>query len=118
MSTTLHPSTRRTRLLDGVVLVTLLASASAHAAGADSASAQLATIERQLDSIDRLATASEQLPDDRGRYHFDYRRLHADVARMRNGLRDYLSPPRAQPRDPAELMGDYRLPAAPGPGQP
>lgn len=118
MSTTVRPSTRQTRRLDGVVLAALLANASVHAAGTDSASAQLATIERQLDSIDRLATASEQLPDDRGRYHFDYLRLHADVARMRNGLRDYLSPPRAHPRDPAELMSDYRLPAAPGPGQP
>ncbi|WP_186207359.1 RAQPRD family integrative conjugative element protein [Burkholderia gladioli] len=117
MSTTLHPSTRRTRLLDGVVLATLLASAGAHAAGADSASTQLATIERQLDSIDRLATASEQLPEDRGRYHFDYMRLHADVARIRTGLQDYLSPPRAQPHDPADLVGDYRAPA-PGQVQP
>jgi hypothetical protein len=27
---------------------------------------------------------------------------------VRSGLRDYLTPPRAQPRDPAELAGQYR----------
>jgi len=27
---------------------------------------------------------------------------------MHTGLQDYLSPPRAQPRDAADLLGDYR----------
>ncbi|CAM5209101.1 MULTISPECIES: integrative conjugative element protein, RAQPRD family [Alcaligenaceae] len=42
------------------------------------------------------------------RYHFDYPRLLADLARVRAGIQDYLAPSRAQPRDPAELAGDYR----------
>jgi RAQPRD family integrative conjugative element protein len=75
-----------------------------------SVAGQLATIERQLETIDRLAAHAEQLPEtDRPRYHFDYARLHADVSRMRAGLQDYLIPPRAQPRDAAELIGDYRI---------
>ncbi|SFT72197.1 integrative conjugative element protein, RAQPRD family [Paraburkholderia aspalathi] len=109
---------RRTRALGRAVCVGLLVSGPVLAAGTDSATGSLATIERQLDSIDRLAAASEQLPEDRGRYHFDYLRLHADVARIRTGLHDYLSPPRAQPRDSADLLGDYREPVEPAQAQP
>lgn len=95
-----------------LVLSCLLASVQP-AAAADNASehAQLAVLVRQLDMLDRLADQSARLPsDDDTRYHFDYARLHADIARMRSGIQDYLSPPRAQPRDPAALLGNYRTP--------
>ncbi|AXL70969.1 RAQPRD family integrative conjugative element protein [Pseudomonas aeruginosa] len=85
-------------------------------AGADDATpehARLAAALRQLDSIERLvAQQAAQPPDERARYHFDYGRLTADLERVRSGIRDYLTPSRAQPRDPAELLGDYRQPAA------
>ncbi|WP_244361665.1 RAQPRD family integrative conjugative element protein [Burkholderia pseudomallei] len=82
----------------------------AHAADTASESAQLAAIERQLDTIDRLATQSEQLPDsDSTHEHFDYARLHADIARVREGIQDYLSPRRPLPRDPSALVGHYRV---------
>jgi RAQPRD family integrative conjugative element protein len=84
VSETTGTSTRPPRILDGVELAALLVSLSAHPAGTDSETTQLVTIERQLDSIDRLATASEQLPDNRSRYHFGYVRLYTDVARMCN----------------------------------
>ncbi|NQD97042.1 hypothetical protein HP532_30740, partial [Pseudomonas sp. CrR25] len=75
--------------------------------------ARLAAALRQLDSIERLvAQQATQAPDERARYHFDYGRLAADLERVRGGIRDYLTPSRAQPRDPAELLGDYRQPAA------
>ncbi len=83
------------------------------AAAADTASehAHLAMLVRQLNMLDRLADQSARLPsDDDARYHFDYARLHADIARIRSGIQDYLSPPRAQPRDPAALLGNYRTP--------
>ncbi|WP_458366801.1 integrative conjugative element protein, RAQPRD family [Burkholderia pseudomallei] len=81
----------------------------AHAADTASESTHLAAIERQLDTIDRLATQSEQLPDsDSTREHFDYARLHADIARVRQGIEDYLSPRRPLPRDPSTLVGHYR----------
>lgn len=83
---------------------------SAQAAEAASESAHLAAIERQLDTIDRLATQSEQLPDsDSTNEHFDYARLHADIARVREGVQDYLSPRRPIPRDPSALAGHYRV---------
>ncbi|MDY7815194.1 RAQPRD family integrative conjugative element protein [Burkholderia pseudomallei] len=82
----------------------------AHAADTASESAQLAAIARQIDTIDRLATQSEQLPDSGStREHFDYTRLHADIARIRQGIEDYLSPHRPLPRDPSTLVGHYRV---------
>jgi len=71
--------------------------------------AQLAALIRQLDMIDRLAEHSASLPHQVGsRYHFDYAHLREDVERVRQGIRDYLVPQRAQPRDPVDLLGDYR----------
>lgn len=88
---------------------------AAHA-GADDATpeqARIAAALRQLNSIERLvAQQAAQPPDARSRYFFDYGRLAADLERVRKGIRDYLTPSRAQPRDPAELLGDYRQPAA------
>jgi RAQPRD family integrative conjugative element protein len=81
---------------------------------------QLSLIQRQLDTIERLATraevASTAEPDDR--YRFDYPRLSQDIQRIRQGVQGYLFPSRAQPRDSTELVGDYRLdtpPAEPSP---
>ncbi|MGF6331136.1 RAQPRD family integrative conjugative element protein [Pseudomonas sp. BS3782 TE3695] len=92
----------------------LLSLAIAHGSGY-AASAheqeQLSLIQQQLDIIERLAaraeTASASEPDNR--YRFDYTRLIQDIQRIRQGVQGYLSPSRAQPRDPSELVGDYRL---------
>ncbi|MFG6892088.1 RAQPRD family integrative conjugative element protein [Burkholderia pseudomallei] len=82
----------------------------AYANNTASESAQLAAVERQLDTIDRLAMQGEQLPDSNSTHeHFDYARLHADVARVREGIEDYLSPRRPLPRDPSTLVGHYRV---------
>mgnify|MGYP006184010035 CR=1 FL=1 len=72
---------------------------------------QLSRVQQQLDIIERLATRAEaastsQLDD---RYRFDYPRLSQDIQRIRQGVQSYLYPSRAQPRDPSELVGDYRL---------
>ncbi|HHM5731496.1 TPA: RAQPRD family integrative conjugative element protein [Pseudomonas aeruginosa] len=70
---------------------------------------QLAALARQIDLIDRLAEhAAHTAPQQRARYHFDHARLREDLQRVRAGIQDYLTPPRAQPRDPVELSGDYR----------
>jgi RAQPRD family integrative conjugative element protein len=95
-----------------VWVVALAASVSAFPAGAESPAenAQLAALLRQLDAIERIATASAQSAESGGRtrYHFDYARLRADLARIRAGIDDYLQPQRAQPRDPDTLIGEYR----------
>ncbi|WP_124409843.1 RAQPRD family integrative conjugative element protein [Pseudomonas sp. R4-34-07] len=72
---------------------------------------QLSLVQQQLNIIERLATnteaASTAEPDDR--YRFDYPRPSQDIQRIRQGVQGYLSPSRAQPRDPREMVGDYRL---------
>lgn len=72
---------------------------------------QLSLVQQQLDTIEHLAarakTASQS--ETHERYRFDYLRLTQDIQRIRQGVQNYLSPSRAQPRDPAELVGDYRL---------
>lgn len=76
--------------------------------------AQLALLVRQLNQLERTALDAQKLSDaGTHRYHFDYARLQADLARIRAGLEDYLSPPRAQPRDADELSGQYRAPGEP-----
>lgn len=108
----LPTSTTMRRLALALAIATGLSSNAVRAYATDiaSESAQLAAIERQLDTIDRLATQSEQLPDsDSTHEHFDYARLHADIARVRDGIEDYLSPPRPLPRDPSTLVGHYRV---------
>ncbi len=71
--------------------------------------ARLAALLRQLDTLQRLAQQSaEQSATHGSRYHFDYARLNTDIARIRAGIEDYLSPIRAQPRDPQALSGQYR----------
>ena len=64
---------------------------------------------RQLDTLEVIAQRSEASAMPSERYRFDYPRLHQDLQRIRQGVRGYLSPSRAQPRDPGELIGDYRL---------
>ena len=81
---------------------------------------QLSLVQQQLDIIERLATQAEaaSTAEPVERYRFDYLRLSQDIQRIRHGVQGYLSPTRAQPRDPGELVGDYRLdtlPAEPSP---
>ncbi|MGK3119318.1 RAQPRD family integrative conjugative element protein [Pseudomonas corrugata] len=72
---------------------------------------QLSRVQQQLDIIERLATQAEaaSTAEPVERYRFDYPRLTQDIQRIRHGVQGYLSPSRAQPRDPSELVGDYRL---------
>ena len=105
-----YPSLSLQGVAFGPALVLLLAVGRPAAASGDDAleRSQLAAIVRQLDMIDRLSgDAAIRTPLGRARYHFDYARLHDDIARVRAGMQDYLVPQRAQPRDPVPLTGDY-----------
>ena len=72
---------------------------------------QLSLVQQQLDTLERLATRAEaaRTLEPIERYRFDYPRLTQDIQRIRQGVQSYLFPSRAQPRDPSELVGDYRL---------
>ncbi len=41
------------------------------------------------------------------RYELDYELVQSDLERIAEGVRGYLSPSRAQPRDFTEITGDY-----------
>jgi len=99
------------RVLRSGLAVLPLALLTQPAASADDTRERehLAAIVRQIDMLDHLARQSAATaPASRSRYYFDYRRLDADLRRIRAGVTDYLAPPRAQPRDPAMLDGQYR----------
>ncbi|MBE8591345.1 conjugal transfer protein [Pseudomonas sp. MAFF 301449] len=83
---------------------------SSYAASADE-QVQLSLVQQQLDTIERLTTRAElaSTPESNERYRFDYPQLLQDIQRIRHGVQSYLSPSRAQPRDPSELLGDYSL---------
>lgn len=99
----------RHRMTAVLLTMPLLALQPALAENYSPERAQLAALVRQLDMLDRLAEHSASLPrQEASRYHFDYARLREDVERVRSGIRDYLTPQRAQPRDPVTLIGDYR----------
>ncbi|OWJ93185.1 hypothetical protein B6S59_17265 [Pseudomonas sp. A46] len=107
----LFPTTRRPEPGLTLALLVLSLCVSGYSAADDSTpeQAHLAAALRQLDSIERLVEQhATQQNQERARFYFDYARLSADLERMRAGIRDYLSPSRAQPRDPAQLLGDYR----------
>ncbi|WP_123341797.1 RAQPRD family integrative conjugative element protein [Pseudomonas brassicacearum] len=76
---------------------------------------QLTLILRQLDTLDTLVRRAPRFeaPELNTRYRFDYPRLTQDIQRIRQGVKGYLSPSRAQPRDPSELVSDYRLDTMP-----
>lgn len=109
MSTTGRSATARRRAWGPALTLLLLTAQHTLAADQDIEHAQLAALVRQLDTLDRLAEHGASRPPQPGaRYHFDYARLREDIARIREGLRDYLTPQRAQPRDPVPLIGHYR----------
>jgi len=114
---TLLPSAANRHHAHSLILPLLLGLYLSGHASADDATpehARLAAALRQLDNIERLVAQQAAQPlNDRARYYFDYARLNADLERMRAGIRDYLSPSRAQPRDPAVLLGDYRQSVTP-----
>jgi len=120
METTRNPAQLRRSVVAMRLAALLLAAAGLQPAIAADASdnaaerEMLAAVTRQLELLDRLADhAAAAAPQGRTRYHFDYARLRADVERVRAGVRDYLVPQRAQPRDPVPLAGDYTRSNAP-----
>ncbi len=110
------PSNRRVSAWSSLAMLLVVSLSAPQPASADDTPEreQLAVIARQLELIDRLAEhAANTAPQERARYHFDHARLREDLQRVRAGIQDYLTPPRAQPRDPVELSGDYRQSSPP-----
>ncbi|MGL4666891.1 MAG: RAQPRD family integrative conjugative element protein [Saezia sp.] len=69
---------------------------------------QLTAIQRQIEHIQQTIQLKRLEMDKASRYHFDYQRLNADLEKIHTGIKDYLSPRRAQPRDPVKMHGHYQ----------
>ncbi|WP_175854852.1 RAQPRD family integrative conjugative element protein [Burkholderia anthina] len=102
-----------------IFLVTALLLGQSPMAAAESPAQrqELVAALRQLDALERTVadSAAHTAVQPGERYHFDYPRLLADLARVRAGIQAHLTPSRAQPRDPTELAGDYRTERAASP---
>ncbi|BBR54752.1 hypothetical protein M6G63_09260 [Pseudomonas sp. BYT-5] len=94
------------------LLITCLVAVTAAAQDGRERS-DLGLMQRHLDTIELLAgrASSSATGTDQVRFRFDYPRLTADLARVRHGINNYLSPSRAQPADLVELADDYRADA-------
>jgi RAQPRD family integrative conjugative element protein len=91
-----------------LALALFLCALNTHADSSVTEQTNLNLILRQLDTIDRITRSSESLPvEDGSRYTFDYPRLSAEIELIRQGIKAYQSPARAQPRHPPELTGHY-----------
>lgn len=100
--------TRRIAFPGLIVLIGCSLPVSHATAASASEQANLDVMIRQLNALEDTARRSAQVADEPGkRYFFDYQRLAGDIARIRHGLEGYLTPTRAQPRDPVELSGQY-----------
>lgn len=100
---------RRFALAGSLAIALGILTNQAQAAGTASVQANVDVMIRQLNAVEAVARRSAELPSDGStRYRLDYNRLAADIARIRQGLQDYLAPSRAQPRDAAELSGQYQ----------
>lgn len=89
-------------------LLSLITLASLNAlAYAGDERAELDLIIQQIRAINQVAQRADQSSNSTARYRFDYPRFRQDLRRIEAGLQDYLSPRRAQPADPTELIGDY-----------
>ena len=109
LSSSPRKPTGRFGLAGGLAIVLCIATSPAESAGTASEQANVDVMIRQLNAIEAVARRSAELPSDgSSRYRLDYNRLAADLARIRQGLQDYLAPSRAQPRDVAELSGQYQ----------
>lgn len=95
-------------------VVLIMTQGSSHAASAYERE-QIHLIQQNFDAIEHLAARARTKVtiEPNERFRFDYPRLIQDIQRIRKGVQSYLSPTRAQPRDPDELVGDYLLDTQP-----
>ncbi|MFW3895235.1 RAQPRD family integrative conjugative element protein [Pseudomonas bharatica] len=89
-------------------MITLGAAAQVRSERSD-----LALVQRQIAVIEQLVERARgsHIDTEGSYYHFDYPRFATDLARVRQGINNYLSPSRAQPADLVDLTDDYRAEA-------
>lgn len=98
-----------------VLLFALVGETTATASEIVDERTRLATVLRELGAIERLTYTEDLIRDsESSRRHFSYVDLRADIHRVSVGIKNYLSPPRAAPRDVVDLHSSYLNDAEPG----
>ena len=77
-------------------------------ADADAEREALARIIHELELLRPLLAEAKAAADPDARIHFRYDWLKKDLDRVRQGIREHIDAPRAEPRSVAPLGGDYR----------
>lgn len=77
-------------------------------ADADAEREALARIIHELELLQPLLAEAKAAADPDARIHFRYDWLRQDLERVRQGIREHIDAPRAEPRSVAPLRGDYR----------
>lgn len=77
-------------------------------ADADAEREALARIIHELELLRPLLAEAKAAADPDARIHFRYDWLKKDLDRVRQGIREHIDAPRAEPRSVAPLRGDYR----------
>lgn len=96
----------RTMLLLGAFAIALQSPLAY--ANADAEREALARIIHELELLQPLLAEAKAAADPDARIHFRYDWLNKDLERVRQGIREHIDAPRAEPRSVAPLRGDYR----------
>ena len=96
----------RTMLLVGAFAIALQSPLAF--ADADAEREALARIIHELELLQPLLAEAKAAADPDARIHFRYDWLRQDLERVRQGIREHIDAPRAEPRSVAPLRGDYR----------
>lgn len=96
----------RTMLLLGAFAIALQSPLAY--ANADAEREALARIIHELELLQPLLAEAKAAADPDARIHFRYDWLNKDLERVRQGIREHIDAPRAEPRSVAPLGGDYR----------
>ena len=89
------------------IFVLGLASPLAHA-DADAERESLARIIHELEILEPLIDEAKDAADPDARIRFRYDWLKKDLESIRRGILEHIDAPRAEPRVPVPLRGDYR----------
>jgi RAQPRD family integrative conjugative element protein len=87
-------------------LILGLALSAPALADADGERAALVRLLEELDALEPAVAAAERQADPAARTRFAYDWLRADLARMRQGIRDHVERPRTEPQPVAPMAGE------------
>ena len=93
--------------LRGLVLLTAITVALPASALSDGEREVLARLRGEIKALQPMIRDAQRRADHGGRRRFNYAWLRQDLARVRLGIDEYLTPGRSEPRTPTPIKGEY-----------